>query len=774
MCGLNPILEKLKNFIKSHYCILILLLLSLFFFQSIISATKILNNVHYINDVTFYSYNMKKSLSEGTLPLWTPYYYSGRPLYAQPEYYFLDFNFLLILLTGNIYFAMNFTAIIHLFLAGLGMYLLVNYLAENKHAAFISALIFMFNGFMHTFVIPGNIMVIEGYSLIPFILLFVIKALKGNKFILNSLVAGLFVALLIFVGGVIFLPYIFVLIAVYSLVFLINKNISSRILKLGLVGIIIILASLCISAIKLLPGLEFMQLSNRGVGLDYQQYLGEPIKLTNFLFDFVTNIFAHGSGISAAIGIVGILLLLFGLTKYKNRYVIFSIAVILISVLMASESFLSKIIFNIPIFNQMRHIERAVVMFVFAASILAGFGFIALQSFMEKYKKINAKILFSIIIILIFFELFLMQKVPQSSNAIQPDEIPILEQMRKDDSQFRTINLGLQTLIGATGYNYYAQYGISELKGGSGIWFNDYLNYLIVAQNSPAKMWGVLNQKYAIADKKTDIEGLKLIGRFKDCRECALWESFGPYLYNNTHYLPRFYIAPNSILVSGDSQTANRLIFSLMVQSWQSNNTVLIEGAKINDYENDFMKKFNFIFLVKDSVDENSLPKLKDYAASGGKIVPNLLAGQTSVTNEDINSVLNGTTGNYLELKPSLYQNNKVVIDLNGEKGWMVASERFAYFPGWKAVINGNKVKMFSANNAVTAVYLNGEKGQLVFEYSPSSYKTGKLITIIAVLIIIIYFGYLVYSKKMKSKKETNQIKNIEVKENTEGGQNQA
>mgnify|MGYP001611092867 CR=1 FL=1 len=118
---------KLKNFAKNHYYILLLLLLSLFFFHSIISTTKIMNNVHYINDVTFYSYNMKKALSEGTLPLWTPYYYSGRPLYAQPEYYFIDFNLLFILLTGNIYLAMNFTVIINLFLAGLGMYLLVFY-----------------------------------------------------------------------------------------------------------------------------------------------------------------------------------------------------------------------------------------------------------------------------------------------------------------------------------------------------------------------------------------------------------------------------------------------------------------------------------------------------------------------------------------------------------------------------------------------------------------------------------------------------------------------
>ena len=85
-----------------------------------------MDNIHYVNDVTFYSNNMKEAITKyRTLPLWTPYYYSGRPLYAQPEYHFINLNLLLILLTGNVYLAMNLTVISHLFIAGLGMYFLV-------------------------------------------------------------------------------------------------------------------------------------------------------------------------------------------------------------------------------------------------------------------------------------------------------------------------------------------------------------------------------------------------------------------------------------------------------------------------------------------------------------------------------------------------------------------------------------------------------------------------------------------------------------------------
>jgi len=740
------IIIKLKNFVKNHFYVFVLLAFALFFFQNILSASKIMMNVHYINDVTFYSYNIKEALKNNQLPLWTPYYYSGRPLYAQPEYYFIDFNLLLVALTKNIYLAMNFSAIIHLFIAGIGMYFLANYLSGSRKAAFISALIYMFNGFVHTFVVPGNIMIIEGYSLVPLIILFYIKALKEKNFIFNSAIAGIFAAMLIFVGGVIFFPYLFLLIAAYSIIYLIDNNFTSRILKLALVGVIISAVGFGISAIKLLPDIEFMNLSNRGIGLPYQEYLGEPINLENFVYLFITNVISSGSGISAAIGIAGFVLLIFGLSKFRNKIVLFSILIIIISLLMSSDSFLTKLLYKIPVFNQTRHVERSVFLFAFASSILAGFGFLRMQSLTDKYKKIIQTAAYLLIVVLIFSELIFLQEIPKSIKSIQPNEIPILDYMGKDKSQFRTINTALSTLVGASGYNYYSQFGISEIKGGSGIWFNDYLDYLLVAQNSPAKLWGVLNNKYVIMSQNASIEGLSFVQKFNDCSNCPIWESYGPYLFKNEFFLPRYYIVPNSILVVGDSTMVKQLIYSLMLHNWEPKNTVLIEGTKINDYDIAFLKKFNFIILLKDSVDHGSIQKLREYKSQGGVIIPNILSGENSISNEGITSVLN-RTGTYTELNVEEYSNNKVAISLNGKKGWLIASERFAYFPGWTASVDGTKTDILKADNAVSAVYLDGEKGNLIFEYKPNSYKYGKIISISALIILIVCLVYLVYSK---------------------------
>ncbi|MDP3766162.1 MAG: hypothetical protein Q8R04_06635 [Nanoarchaeota archaeon] len=742
---------RFKNFAKEHFYIFVLLLLALFFFHNIISSTRIMNNIHYINDVTFYSYNMRESIKNKELPLWTPYFYSGRPLFAQPEYYFIDFNLLLILLTGNIYLAMNFSVIIHLFLAGLGMYLLISFLSNNRKAGFISALIYMFNGFVHTFVVPGNIMIMEGYSLVPFIFLFTVKALKSKNFVLNSAIAGLFTGFLIFTGGVIFIPYLFLLIAIYSLIYIIDSNISKRIIKLAVVGVLIFAVGFGVSAVKLLPGLEFMKLSNRGAGLPYQEYLGEPIQMKNFVFAFVTNVFSKGEHISSAIGIAGFALFLFGFYKFRHKLILFSAFIVLLSLLMSSESFLAKALYNVPIFNQTRHIERSIFLFAFGSSILAGFGFINLESSIERHKKIIKNTVFSVLVLLIFFELFLLQKGPQAVDVVKPNDIPILDYMGKDKSQFRTMSLALNDLRGATGYNYYSQLGISEMKGGSGIWFNDYIQYLVLSKYAPAKLWGLLNNKYVIASQNTSIDGLSYIAKFDACEDCTLHEAWGPYLYKNTMYLPRYYTVPNSILLVGDKILVKQLVYSLMLHNLNPKNTVLVEGTSINDYSPDFLNRFDYIFLVGIQVSESDIGKLSEYKYRGGIIIPDILSGKDTISDEEIDWILNKTKGNYSELESTDHSNNKIVLNLNGEKGWLVASERFAHFPGWKASINNREIGLFKADSIATAVYLEGEKGKLIFEYEPDSYKKGRLISLMALITISSYFVYFIFAKKFKA-----------------------
>jgi len=695
--------------------------------------------------MTFLSFNVQESIFKyKSLHLWTPYFYSGQPLMAIPESFLFDLNFLYILIFRNINLAMNLAVISYFFLAGFGMYLLVRNLKFEPQFAFISSLIYMFNGFMHTFIFGGHLNILESYALIPFVFLFVYRALKRKEWLKNSIIGGLFFAFIILSGGFIFFLYTGLLIGLFLLFNLAGSNFLNRALKVFLVGSILLITLFGFASIKLLPSLEYAELSNRAIGVSYTEFLGHPINLTNFWFIAISNL--GFTDISGAVGIAAFILLIMSLFSYRNKTVIFFLFLILFSILLASGSFLSEIFYKIaPGFDKLRHIERALVLFVFSASILIAYGLKNLNLKLNKYNLYNKykKIFFVLIVVLILIELVFMQNIPTSVKVIKPNEIPLLDFISKDKDIYRTINLGLKELIGSAGYNYNVQLGIGEVKGGGGIWFNDYVSYLSIAQQyNPSKLWGILNTKYIVSDSELDFPNIKFIQKFTECKECVDRVAFGPYLYENLEFLPRAYLVDNSILVIGNEQAATQMIYSLILDQFNPKNAVLIKGAeKINEYSLDFLKNFDGIILVADSVDQNSFPALEAYSDAGGIILPDLLNGKNSISNEELDGLFDNFKGNYSSVEISNYENNKIDLNLKGKRGFLVLSETYANFPGWNAFADGKKAEILNANNIISSVYLDGNINSIEFKYQPKSFKYGFIISIVTLAILISYLS---------------------------------
>ena len=242
-------------------------------------SSVILNNIHYINDMTFQSENIRMYINSGEIPLWTPYFYSGQPFMAIPEHYLYDLNFLYIFLFKDIFMAMDLAAISYYFLAGFGMYLLVYELLKKQNAAFIAAIIFIFNSLMQRFILNGHLNILESYALMPFVFLFTYRALKKKDWLKNSIIAAVFFSMMIYAGGIIFLLYTGLIIGIFMAWNLVGGNFRNRLIKTISVSFIIIALLFCLSALKLLPVLEFTGMSSRGAGVNYQEFLGEPIKL---------------------------------------------------------------------------------------------------------------------------------------------------------------------------------------------------------------------------------------------------------------------------------------------------------------------------------------------------------------------------------------------------------------------------------------------------------------------------------------------------------------
>jgi hypothetical protein len=82
-------------------------------------------------------------------------------------------------------------------------------------------------------------------------------------------------------------------------------------------------------------------------------------------------------------------------------------------------------------------------------------------------------------------------------------------------------------------------------------------------------------------------------------------------------------------------------------------------------------------------------------------------------------------------------RNNRLQLFVNTEEGsFLVLSD--TYFPGWKAYLDGNPVKIFRANYNFRAVSIPPGKHEVKFVYHPMSVKLGVLVTSLGIIGILV------------------------------------
>ena len=136
---------------------------------------------------------------------------------------------------------MNLAVISYFFLAGLGMYLLAYEIMRKQNVAFIASLIFMFNGFMHKFILNGHLNILESYALMSFVFLFVYRALHKKSWLNNAIIAALFFSMMIYAGGMIFFLYTGLIIVMYLVWNLVGVNFKKRLVKTILRSVTIVM-----------------------------------------------------------------------------------------------------------------------------------------------------------------------------------------------------------------------------------------------------------------------------------------------------------------------------------------------------------------------------------------------------------------------------------------------------------------------------------------------------------------------------------------------------
>lgn len=752
---------SIKNWVlknkKDLIIILILLIISIWFFQNTLGFNRLMDNGHYLHEQTFFSYNYKIALEDNTLPFWTSYWFSGQPLYGDSQVFFLNLTFFYILLFKNIFFAITLSSISYFFIAGLGMYFLAKHILNSRPAAFISSLIFMFNGIIYNFIIGGNPSILEPYALMPLVLLSVLKAMKTKNYVPYAIAAGLLIASQIHSGGMIVFIYTMILIPIYFALYAILSFFRIDIKRYIIVFSILYLVFFGFSAIKLLPNMYYTSKSNRAPGLHYEEYVGgDHLVIEDFFKVVVFN--QQSPSYSVHIGILAFILVLLSLVYFKKKNIPIFYFISIFAVILASDTFLTRFFYDyVPAFAQTRHIIRVMFLFVLSSSILAGYGFIFLKDKLSKFIKIKylALILGVIFSLVIMTELIFLKQIPEGFDMKkQVENIPMADHLQKQPKYFRISTFDVNDLISFYGSSYYAHYDLETLSGGGGMWISPYIEYLAVAkQYNFSKIAGIMNLKYMTSTKQVEKPGFKEIAVLENCTECLGWSWWidGPYLYENEEYLPRYYTTNNAVLVVGNPDQVKALSYNLMISNtFNPKRTVLIQGKypRISDYDRSLLKRFKGIILLEGSIDDQSLVMLREYKDSGGILLPDIIENKNSLDTIDILNLFNSMEEDFIVADVNQISLNEIAATPK-EPGFLILSERFSSFEDWKAKSNEKEYDIFMADNMLSAVYVENPE-EISFSYFPKAFKNGLIITSITVLGILIYFSIFIYRKLKK------------------------
>jgi uncharacterized membrane protein YfhO len=343
-------------------------------------------------------------------PLWNPYSFSGQPLLANMQS--ASFQLLNIIFVGLPFnLSWGIQIILPIFLTSIFMFLFLKSLKLKDFAAAYGALVLSFSGFFVSWMVWGTIITTAMW--LPLILFNISKYFETKKPI-YFLILTLASTQTLLSGHMQTAFYI----ALCTLLYIVFLNIQKKDLKLTAHIFLALFLSVLISAIQILPTIEFSILSNRNS--DQAYFSGRNdwfIPLQNLIQLVAPNFFGNPTTYNywgiwnyaefvSYIGIAPLFFVIIALLK-KSKNSIFFLFIITVSLLLGLSNYFSELIYklNIPVFSSFQP-SRIIFLLTFSLSALSAIG---MQTFLEK-KDIKKYIIVFLLIFAPLIILFVLSK----------------------------------------------------------------------------------------------------------------------------------------------------------------------------------------------------------------------------------------------------------------------------------------------------------------------------------------------------------------------------
>jgi len=641
-------------------------------------------------------------LKKGNIALWNPYLASGVPILAEAQtgmfypaavllYYFLPPPV-----------AFNWLIISSFLILAAGTYVYARTIGVTPFVAFFSSSVFILSGFMwgHLRHVP----VITAVAPMPFMFLAVEKIVRGGKSMWMIVLAGA-IAMSLLAGHytttylIIFILIIYFLIRMKG-----NEHMGIFFYFFGAV----VLGGL-ISAVQLLPSLELMQYSTRlntdllramspnyawkYLGLFFYPYLfGDPSRATWDMekANFWENIGYFG--IIPLIFCIGALFFRIGKDK-TNAAAVKIVFVISFFLMLGFLTPVYKILSDfIPGFSLTRISSRFLLFIDFFGAILAGFV-------LEKLKKVWAGAIVFFTITELFYLGYSFNTVMPTSYFSEPPSVRFIK--ARDSGLYRMSSVAFSSW--------------PEAWKKAGGWRGSLQPYIDQREVIPPD----LNLFYRMPSPSIIYE---LAGHFSVKRPGEL-DSYAFQLFMNG---------------MGKDFLAN--IWGMMNVKYIINNVPIDDVAGLT-----LIKKTDHAYIYEN---EHNLPRAYVVGnarkfANGSDVFKTILKGdidpKREVLLEGVDAVPTATGSGQVTIDS--YNDTNVRLGAMMQKeGYLILSD--TYYPGWHAYIDGKETKIYQANYAFRAVRVEKGNHTIVFSYDPLSYKIGKYVSVISVVVLIILTVY--------------------------------
>jgi hypothetical protein len=699
------------------------------------------------------------NLSSGNLPLWNPHLYVGAPFLADMQTgLFYPPNLLLFLFAPNFaYKALEWMAVLHIFLAGLFMYLCLRYLEPGRPlripAALVGAVAYMFSDM---FVVHfGNLNLIAVAAWLPLIFLFFWRALRMRKLGL-AVGAGVAFALSTLEGHLQITLYIGLALIVAMVAEAILSHRSRRGWAWSLLALALTAAlAIGLSALVLLPAFEYTRLSPRAelAYKDAARYslipglLGEL--LVPALFSSREPSLYWGVWDRVAVGYLGIFsLILAGLALLlrRGRRIGLFVALAIVAFLLAlgGESIVHGWAYLLlPGFGQLRAPARTILLLDFALAALAALALDRLLGPMDRQARTAFRgawrglLWFGGTAILIgaawaYLMIFQAQ-----------DRDPVLF-WRVSAAGSGVIFASL--MLGAS-LAWLAARRSGRLRRRALGWLAVGLVFLDLAS---VGAYTDLGSKPPTAgyDHPQIVEFLRAEpGFFRIDSRTDVWGVWQP----NLALLAGFYdvsgidnplvVADVARYLEGTGGRSTRLYDLLGVRyvlgskdvtlDWEKFSLVFDRDPTVNVYRNE--SPLPRAFVVHQAV------VAIDHEDAWARIHQDDFDPATTVVLEG-GQPLDGQAGVEDWVQVVRYESNALEIELEaGAEGYLLLSDPF--YPGWKAELDGEPAELLQADYAFRAVRVPAGSHRVTMTFRSGSWYAGLALTVLTLLLLVVFGG---------------------------------